>query len=226
MSRTVVGRLGLVGCLLLAVSPAGASPVTYAFTGTFQQPFDGSTQFSGTLVYNTDLPAYPGIQPFPGWSYYAGVPNDPTAPVSSLTFQVGDTPSSTFGSVSNLEVIVAHTQANDGFYLWEQFRSPTGQNMTAEFGTVSNNLVQRGPLPSLAPPSSLSLSDFSFGATLNLYGQTANGQWINVVGNITSLTPVPEPSAPLVFAALGAGLAAYRRAAGRRRASCVVRPAL
>jgi hypothetical protein len=208
-----------VPCKDLRRHPGPSRIVSYAFTGTLQQPYDGSTHFSGTLVYNTDLPTYPGIQPFPGWSYYSGVPADPSAPVSSLTFQIGNTPSSAFGTVSNLEVIVAHTQADVAFFLQEQFRSPAGQSMMAEFGIGNNKLVHRAPLTSLAPPSSLSLSDFGDGANLTLYGQTANGQWVNVVGTITSLTPVPEPSAPLVFAAFGLGLAGYRRAAGRGRSA-------
>jgi PEP-CTERM motif len=222
MSRFAVGPLSLVGFLLLAVSTADASPVSYAFTGTFQQPFDGSTQFSGTLVYNTNLPAYPGIQPSPGWSYYSGVPTDPSAPVSSLTFQIGNTSSSSFGSLNNLEVIVAHTQGSDGFFLQEQFLGPSGSFLTAELGMANDNRVQGGPFASSALPASLNLSDFSIGADLTLNGQDASGQGFNVVGTITSLTPigqVPEPSTGLVFAVLGAGLVGLHRAAMRLRTS-------
>jgi len=71
-----------------------ASPISYEFSGTLSQPFNGTTQFSGSFTYNTSLPAYPGIVPSPGWSYYSGVPTDPTAPVVSLTFNLGNTASS------------------------------------------------------------------------------------------------------------------------------------
>jgi hypothetical protein len=220
MSHSAIGRLGLVSCLLFAVSPAGASPVSYAFSGTLQQPFDGATQFSGTLVYNTDLPTYPGIQPSPGWSYYSGVPGDPSAPASALTFQVGNTSSSTAGTLNNLEVIVAHTSASDAFFIQEQFIGPHGQNLLAEFGIGNNNLVQRGPFSSLSPPASLKLSDFSNGGNLTLSGENGSGQGFNVVGTITSLTPlsqVPEPSSVLVFTSLGAGLVTLRRCRTRWR---------
>lgn len=214
MSRIGVGPLSLVGFLLLAVSTADASPVSYAFTGTFRQPFEGSTQFSGTLVYNTNLPSNPGIQPFPGWSYYSGVPTDPSAPVSSLTFQIGNTPSSNFGSVDSLEVIVTHTQSNDGFSLSEEILGPSGSYLFPELAMVNDNLVQRGPFTSTDLPATLNLSDFSMGANLTLNGRGANGQGVNVVGTITSLTPigqVPEPSTALIFVVLGAGFAGLSR---------------
>jgi hypothetical protein len=207
-------RLGLIGSLVLAASSVQASPITYAFSGTLREPYNGSTRFSGTLVYNTELPLYPCIDPFPGWSYYSGVPDDASAPVSSLTFQLGDTPSSSFGKVSNLEMIVNHNPTSDAFFLYERFSGPGGQNLSAELGLGNDNLIQRGPFTSLDPPSQLSLSDFSNGGNLTLFGQTADGHDVNVVGDITSLTPtgeVPEPSTALIFAVLGTAIAGVRR---------------
>ena len=116
-----VRRLILIAGLVCGVSSAQASPITYDFSGTLSQPYNGSTQFSGTLTYDTDLPAYPGIVPSAGWSYYSGVPTDPTAPVVSLTFNLGNTASSSFGNIVNDEVIVAHTQNTDAFFIYEQF---------------------------------------------------------------------------------------------------------
>ncbi len=214
------GRLGLIVCLVLAASSAQASPVSYSFTGTLQQPLDGSTQISGTLVYDTDLPTYPGITPSPGWSYYTGVPNDPTAPISSLTFQLGGETSSSFGTPSNLEVIVAHTATSDGFFIQEQFNGPSGPNVSAEFGLSNDNTAQPGPFTSSAPPSQLNLADFSIGSNLNVFGKTADGENVNIIGTITSLTPtaaVPEPSTALVFALLGGGLAFFPRAKATRK---------
>jgi hypothetical protein len=219
MLRQGVGRFALVGWLVLAASAAEASPVSYEFTGTLYQPYNGSTRFSGTLTYNTDLPTYPGIQPSPGWSYYLGVPNDPTAPVTSLAFQIGDTPSSSLGSPANVEVIVAHSASDDGFYVYESLAQASAPNLSAEFGIVNNNLVQRAPIGGPVPPASLNLADFSMGATLNLYG-TLNGQWVNLAGRVDSLTPittVPEPSSALVFVALGFGTVVFRAAAQVRK---------
>jgi len=220
MFTKVVLPLGLMVCLACWVAPALASPITYAFSGTLSQPYGGSSQFSGNFTYNTDLPLYPGIQPFPGWSYYSGVPSDPSAPAVSLAFSVGNTPSSSFGNVVNDEVIVAHTQSSDGFYIYEQFSYRGGQNLSAEIGMSSNNLVQRGPFTSTNPPSSLNLADFNNGANLTLWGTTADGRQINVVGTITSLVEVsaiPEPSSLLVFIVLGAGLFRRLRTSSCRR---------
>ena len=58
--------------LATCVTSANASPITYSFSGTLSQPFNGSSLFSGTFTYDTDLPTYPGINPSPGWAYYSG----------------------------------------------------------------------------------------------------------------------------------------------------------
>ena len=41
--------------LRLATAPANAAPIGYAFSGTLSQPYNGSTQFSGTFYYDTNL---------------------------------------------------------------------------------------------------------------------------------------------------------------------------
>lgn len=214
-----VRRLTLTVGLVVGVSSAQGSPISYDFSGNLSQPYDGSTQFSGSFTYNTDLPAYPGIGPSPGWSYYSGVPTDPSAPVVSLTFNIGNTASSSFGNIVNDEVIVAHTQSNDGFYIYEQFAFTGGQNLSAEFGMVNNNLVQRAPFTSSIPPSSLNLSDFTAGASLTFWGTTAAGDPIDVSGTVTSLvaiSSVPEPVPILVLLAMGAGFLKYRRRSNAR----------
>jgi len=200
-------QIGAAIFLICGVSSAHASPVSYAFSGTLLQPYNGSSSFSGTLTYNTDLPPYPGIQPFPGWSYYSGVPTDPTSPVVSLNFSVGGVNSSSFGNIASDEVIVivSHTQSSDAFYIQERFTYINGQNLLANFGMINNNLVQRAPFDSTSPPSSLNLADFSMGAQLDLTGTDTSGQYLNIVGTVTSLTPllptpIPEPASVLVFA--------------------------
>jgi hypothetical protein len=220
-TRTVRHFVGVV-CLVCCVSSANAAPVGYAFSGTLNQPYNGLTSFSGTFVYDTDLPLYPGITPSAGWSYYSGVPANPTEPVLSLTFNLGATPSASFGSIASDELIVAHTPSNDGFYINETFSNTGGQSLMANIGMVNNNLVQRGPFSSTAPPSSLNLSSFNMGTQLILQGTPAGGQYETVFGTITSLTPlfggsespVPEPGSVLVFLVLGAGFIVLRRTRG------------
>jgi hypothetical protein len=209
-------------CLAFCVSSASASPVGYAFSGALDQPYGGSSTFSGTFTYDTDLPPYPGITPFPGWSYYSGVPADPTEPVLSLTFNVGNLVSSSLGTIAQDELIVSHTQGGDAFYINETFGYANGQNLMANIGMVNNNLVYRGPFTSTDPPSSLNLASFSKGAQLILQGTLAGGQDVNVIGTITSLTPltsgggpesIPEPASVIVFLALCAGFVVHRRTA-------------
>jgi hypothetical protein len=226
MFTDAVRHFVMVVCLACWVSSANAAPVGYAFSGTLDQPYNGSTQFSGTFTYDTDLPLYPGITPFPGWSYYSGVPANPTEPVLSLTFNLGNTPSSSFGSIVSDELAVTHTQTNDGLYINETFSNAGVQNLSANIGMVNNNLVYQGPFNSTDPPSSLNLANFSMGAQLTLTGTPAGGLYENITGTITSLTPltggggppsVPEPSSVLVFLALGAGFTMQLRTrAGRR----------
>jgi len=215
-----VRRLTPIVCLLCGVSSAQASPISYAFTGTLSQPFDGSTQFSGSFTYNTNLPAYAGITPATGWSYYSGVSTDPSAPPVSLTFNIGNTASSSFGNIVNDEVIVSHTRTNDGFYIYEQFANTGGQNLSAEIALESNNLLQQPPFTSSSLPSSLNLSEFNQGASLSLWGTTASGEQVDDIGTVTSLvaiSSVPEPGTILVFLAMGAGFLRYRRSVARGR---------
>jgi hypothetical protein len=216
MFTTRVIPLGLVVWFACGLSVAEASPVSSAFSGTLAEPFNGSTEFSGTFNYNTDLRLYPGIQPSPGWSYYSGIPTDPSSPPVSLTFNLGNTPSSSFGNVGNEEVIVAHTPSSDGFFIYQQYPFQGGQNLSAEIGFANNNITQRGPFDSSKPPSSLNLADFNIGANLTFWGTTADGQQLHVVGTVTSLVPAlqtPEPATLVVFVAVVAGLVLRR---GRR----------
>jgi hypothetical protein len=215
--------LGLLAvCFAFATRPACASPLTYEFSGTLNQPYNGSTQFSGTFTYNTSLPPYPGIQPSPGWAYYSGVPTDPSSSAVSLNFAIGNLSSSSLGNVASDEVIVTHSTASDAFYISEAFHSGGTQNLAAEFGIINNNLLQRGPFNSLSPPSSLNVANFSMGAGFSLVGTMANGQWVNIDGTITSLEPInftaaPEPASFVVFAMLGLGYLGSRRVSAIRR---------
>lgn len=225
-----VRQLSFMTFLLCVATSVHASPISYEFSGTLSQPYNGSTTFSGTFVYDTDLPLYVGIQPFPGWSYYSGVPANPSEPVLSLTFKLGNTSSSSFGNIVNDELIVSHTQGGDAFFISEGFGYANGENLHAEIGMSSNNLVARGPFSSTNPPSSLNLSQFNNGANLTLMGTLAGGQQVNIVGTINSMVqlgadgnpipdgnPVPEPASVLIFVVMGAEICRRLRLRDRRR---------
>jgi hypothetical protein len=223
MYKHCIGWLAFAASFSTGWTSTQASPISYAFSGTLAQPFNGSSQFSGTFTYDTDLPPYPGITGTPGWSYYSGVPADPSEPVLSLTFTLGNTPSSSFGQIEMDSLVVEHTSGGDGFFIQETFSYAGGQNLWAEFGMSSNNLVSPAPFTSSNPPTSLNLADFS-GANLVVQGTTSGGQQLDVVGTVTSLVPlggnqmpVPEPGSFLVFVVMGAGLWGYLRRRGRSR---------
>ena len=222
MFRAGAVGLGVAAWLICGLAPAPAASISYEFSGTLAQPYNGSNQFSGTFTYATDLPLNPAVQPMTGWSYYTGGPNDPSEPVVSLSFKLGNTSSSSLGTIDSTQVIVLHNASNDGFYLDEHFAGQSGgYGLLANIGMVNDNTLARGPFSSTSLPSSLSLSSFSMGPQLDLTGiDPSTGQWVTVLGRITSLiplvngqpvtptpppVPVPEPASLLIFAVLGAG---------------------
>ena len=213
-------------CLVGCVSSADASALTYEFSGTLSQPINGTSQFSGTFTYDTDLSPYPGALATPGWGYYAGVPANSTEPPVSLNFSLGNINYTTAGNISADEVMVAHTTSYDAFYVGEIFNGPASSNLHASIGLVNENLIQQGPFTSTNLPSGLNLGQFSNGASFVVTGTTADGQQVNINASITSLTaigsesPVPEPGSILVFLLAGAGLVWHRRRSVRRPCAC------
>jgi hypothetical protein len=87
------------------------------------------------------------------------VPANPAEPVASLTFNIGNTPSSTFGGIANVQVIVPHTQYADAFNISETFSGT--RYLNASINMINNNYAQAGPFASTELPSSLALTDFS-----------------------------------------------------------------
>ena len=209
MFRAGTLGLGVVVCLIGGVTPAPAAPITYeySFSGTLAQPYNGSNQFSGTFSYNTSL--LPGYQT-PGMGDYI----DPTAQAVSLSLNIGNTSSSTFGPVETVvppSVGVGHSPKMDSFSIGEGF---SGSGAEVRISMINDNTIAPGPFNSTSLPASLDLASFNMGAGVYFQGPDDNGQ---TFGTITSLVPipVPEPSNLLIFAALGAcacGLGRVRRA--------------
>jgi hypothetical protein len=205
-------------CLMCCVASASASPVGYAFSGTLSQPYDGSTQFSGSFYYDTSLVSIGVLTPPPtlGSIEYQGEPTrDGGVNVSfNLPGNLGSAWLSPNGEYTYPYVVVTHTQSNDSFAVNQTFDGQPGQGLLAVVTLGNNNVTQPGPFSSTSLPSSLNLGDFNLGAQFFLYGTTSpSGPYINISGTITSLTgdgdpaAVPEPSSVLVFLVLGTGLA-------------------
>ena len=203
-------QLLLIACLVGCAAPVDAAVIAYDFSGTLSQPVDGSSTFSGTLTFDTDLHlSTTSIAPGAG-TYYSGVPVNPSEPPVSLTFTLGNLPSSTFGTMTDPEVFVSHVpQGTDEFQVSVEYHLGT-QVVTAQFTLTNNNLVQPGFLTSNNIPSTLNVSSFSKDAILALYGAN-NFPYNGEVGTVTALaagpgSSVPEPASLVVFACLGAAV--------------------
>jgi hypothetical protein len=229
----ITGRHFVIGVCLVccAASAANAAPIGYAFSGTLSQPYDGSTQFSGTFYYDTNLLPFEMKTPPPtlGATEYVGAPFGNG--VAGLTFNLpGNLTTSELspnGDLTNPSVVVTHTQSSDSIEISQTFDGAPGQGLTGNVSLQNNNLLQAGPFSSTNLPTGLSLADFSLGGNFLLQGTIGNGPNLNIFGTITSMTPlsagsdapVPEPSTILVFLVMGAGLALrLRKNAARRNA--------
>jgi hypothetical protein len=208
-----LGRLigaAVFALVVFAVAQADASPVNYAFAGTFPQPVFGSTQFSGTFTYDTNLPPYPGAAWTATIHYYAGADGTPI----NMSLNLGTDGTNPLGTPVNSELVVTHSPSYDELNLDLTYRSATGQTTFATIGMLNNNGLNNGPFTSLDPPSSLKLSEFNMGNQLIL--RTYDGSLGTVVGTITSLTAVvPEPATLAIFAFLAAGVACRGVRTGR-----------
>jgi PEP-CTERM motif len=227
----ITGRHFVIGVCLVccAASAANAAPIGYAFSGTLSQPYDGSTQFSGTFYYDTSLLPFQMTTPPPtlGSIEYVGAPfgNGVVALSFNLPGNLTTSVLSPNGDLTYPSVVVTHTQSSDSIDISQSFDSAPGQGLTAYVSLQNNNLVQAAPFSSTNLPTGLSLANFSLGGNFLLEGTIGNGPNLNIFGTITSLTPlsassdapVPEPSTVLVFLVMGAGLAVRLRKNGERR---------
>lgn len=139
----------LIALLMGQVAPIHADVISYDFGGTLWQPYNGASTFTGTFTYDTDLQLSPTIAPSANGIYYSGTPVNSTEPLVSMTFNLGNTPSSTFGAISDQEVFVSHqqdahapTSSQDVFQIYENIGTGNG-TVSAELTLTNNNLVQR-----------------------------------------------------------------------------------
>jgi hypothetical protein len=212
--------LGAALVVLLTTPTAKASPVSYDFSGTFAQPVDGQTQFSGTFTYDTSLPLYPGANQSATTHYYAGAPTDPNGTPIGISLRLGNDPTNVLGDpiggTRYTELIVTHSAAADEINVDAYFPTPPfthvdGGWFRVTIGALNDNTQGPGPLTSLSPPAALNLGSFNNGIQF-IFNSGGNGPVD--VGTITSLTPtaaVPEPTTLAAFTILAAGLAAHHR---------------
>jgi hypothetical protein len=215
---SMLNRLSFIIAVSIVLSSqqiVGASPLTYDFTGTLNQPVDGSTTFTGSFTIN----ANPTV-----WS--SATVNPPDFPVMSGVFESG----------SDVSLTV-----NLGGQMINYVNTPQFPGSARFSLTTWSDLMNMSPgLPGLAGP----FVEFTVGGVANggnffsmifecpgggeqlsnlrgvsfplntsyvtLYDSSSN-QW--AAGSITSIeaVSVPEPSALVVSAILGIAGMAYRR---------------
>lgn len=204
---------------LLAASPAAASPISYAFTGTLSAPSNDSNQFSGIVTfeanpplsgYGVNWPPTNPIAPDDAQVSLLSEPADITLNVGGQTFQFSNQDPNT--TLSQLSI--------DGFSYGKTATSPTPDPPTDRITiNASDQVVNFGIMSSHVYSSQESIADlrtldfipdFSFAS---LSYTSSDGESYKGTGTITSFTlietPTPEPSTWLV-ALLAGGAAALR----------------
>ncbi|MHC5540591.1 PEP-CTERM sorting domain-containing protein [Singulisphaera rosea] len=199
----VVASIALVGG-----TPALASPLTYAFTGTLQAPVNGSTQFSGSFTFDAD----PAVVNAP-----SGASTNPSQVVEngsevSMTVDAGG---QTFHFANDADPL-SNVSFNAGL-THNSIMDPSSTqqdeaSMSASDGTNSVGLSFYSPVVDLHNlrnlPLILNTGSFFIG-NLAVGGQTF-GQ---IEGTFSSIEPVntPEPGSLALFAGIGIAAVAYRR---------------
>ncbi|WP_406698291.1 PEP-CTERM sorting domain-containing protein [Singulisphaera sp. Ch08] len=201
--------------MFATVTTAQASPVSYDFSGTFDQPVNGSTQFSGTFSYDTDLESATGL-PTTEIGFYKDAPGQ-AGTLISMSFTVGNMTSSSLGPIVGSSLTVSHVAQYDMFNLNVAFK-PGYHTIWQSIYITRDNTPDAGPGPftSGQPPTSLSLSDFG-GASFFFTSPDQPDRYADL-GKVTSLTPaVPEPST-LAVLLIGFGGVVIRKRIARKRA--------
>jgi PEP-CTERM motif len=208
----MLNRVALAVAVLVLISTpriAVASPITYDFTGTLNQPVDGATTFNGSLTFN----ATPTGSEVP----IAGYSVSETGSDVSLTVNVGGQVMNFSNSPQNPHIslmVSADVEPNQPLTTTEfsvyggNDGGATGSGTTGTFflsfydvglGAVPSNLANL-PLPVQGEDTELTVGSSSS------------------VGTLTSIevASAPEPSTLAVFAGLGLA-ALVRRRCGRLR---------
>lgn len=203
----MTGRLALalMATLLLgAQQPVWASPLTYDFTGTFNQPFDGTTTFSGSFTIN----ANPTVNAQTSSVFEKGGDVSLTLNLGGQVVTYVNTPQNPSYVFFNTAAISPADGTASGGAPEDSFGVSAGANggklvFGIEFYALGG-IAQLSNLRDLTLPLNTS-SVYATEPASSPY------QWAN--GVITSIEPasVPEPSAVVVSAVLAIAAVVCRR---------------
>lgn len=208
----MLARRSLALAVLIVVvsqKSAGASPITYDFTGTFLQNgmVNGSHQISGSFTINSNPPPSSGLSPAiesgsnvsitinaGGQVYsFANTPQNPSVATFTAYEWLPGSPPNPMSSQPLIEYAWSGSMpsVNPTLNFWMAFYDPGGIQSLNNAMNFNYNLVT---------------SSFDFGGSLLGSGQGGDG-------SITSITLVsaPEPSTFAAFTVLGIAAIVHRR---------------
>ena len=153
MFRTGALGLGVAVWFLCGLVPAQAASISYEFSGTLAQAVQRLEPVF-RYVHLRDRPSLEyGRLAVSQLELLHGGSDQPSEPVVSLSFNVGNTSSSSLGAVDSTQVIVAHNAAADAFYVQEHFQgSSSGQGLYANLGMINADTVARRAVQLHEPP--------------------------------------------------------------------------
>jgi hypothetical protein len=179
--------------VLGVAAPAPATPISFNFSGTSSASGGSPTQFSGTFSYDSDVPLFSAAQQSSTIAYYADAAGN-YGKLINLNFSASNgLSSSSLGTLISDLLVVRHDSSTDKVDVEFTYLNSSGVTSMVNIGLYNDNTKTPGPLTSLAPPTSLSLSNFNMGAQLDVYSYSGNSSqpWS---GTINSLQMVPEPT--------------------------------
>lgn len=213
----MLARLSLalvISIALVAPQAIEASPITYDFTGTLNQPINGSSQFSGSFTIDSSNPNGGGGVITPGGS---GTVIGENGDQVSMTVHLGgqridfvNTPqgpnSARFEAIGGVAIEVPLPPMAAPTVVF----SVAGRALTSDQIEFTLNFTRPGTAPELADLTSFASSSYpsSVSVTGNWGGQSQATE-----GTLTSIEQVsaPEPTALVVFGAMALGAMALRR---------------
>jgi len=213
----MLNRLSFIIAVSIVLSSqqiVGASPVTYDFTGTLNQPVDGSTTFTGSFTIN----ANPTVNPGASWVAESGSDVSLTVNLGGRMINYVNTPqfpdSATFQlawfSASFMQAFLIGPPGVAA--LPELEFSVKGGGANGGNITFAMSFDKPGGVEQLSNPQDVILPLNSIYVTVEdtePYPASNQGS----AGSITSIeaVSVPEPSALVVSAMLGIAAMVYRR---------------
>jgi hypothetical protein len=205
----------LASALVCLVTSAQASPITYEFSGTLAQPYKGSSLFSGSFSFESSTAGFGGGKLISG-----DVEASASLTIGGQTFQFQNI---TIDTSSNRNFQLPVGQPPNVWYQFNHNSNGTGDS----FDLHANNPINVASvgLPAAAMtihladptgtallPSDLTLPSLDLNRfSVRQFGFSPTPDAPAMLGTITSLQAVPEPSTLAFVLLVGLGLVLKRK---------------